>query len=109
MLCYFRSIYANNDQIFRDNRGSPNIQPGAGLRLQLEDFACGATVQPYGNLAHSLFIPSTVLCTFLDTATMRGSNIKRRIGNSVVLPAGVSKKPRERTPEPDSDSESEED
>jgi len=62
----FCSIYADNNQVFRVKDGKANTDPGAGLRLHLEDFATKELVDTFGNLADPVFIPAKDLSTYLD-------------------------------------------
>jgi hypothetical protein len=62
----FCSIYADNNQVFRDKDRKANTDLGAGLHLRLEDFATEELVDTFGNLADPVFIPAKDLSAYLD-------------------------------------------
>jgi hypothetical protein len=74
------SQYTHICQIFRDKDGVPNLDPGAGLHLRLEDFTTEALVKTYEDLEGHIFIPSNALCAYLDRAEDRESTIKQETG-----------------------------
>jgi hypothetical protein len=85
-------------QIFRDEDGVPNLDPGAGLHLRLEDFATEALVETYEDLEGHIFIPSNALCAYLDRAENRESTIKQERGVVKPLKSNVRKRRRQSTP-----------
>ena len=85
-------------QIFRHEDGEPNLDPEAGLHLQLQDFATEALVEEYGDLHDPIFIPSTALCAYLDKGEHRASRVKQQKGRVTHRKPGLIKRPRESTP-----------
>ncbi|KAH0829839.1 hypothetical protein FOPE_10546 [Fonsecaea pedrosoi] len=65
-----REVWATaaETQVFRDDNGEPNLDPHAGLRVSLRDFASVEFCKKFENLEGSIFISCATLCTFLNEA-----------------------------------------
>ncbi|OAL28686.1 hypothetical protein AYO20_09410 [Fonsecaea nubica] len=61
-------ITASETQVFREDNGEPNLDPRAGLRVNLRDFVSVELCETFENLEGSVFISCATLCTFLNQA-----------------------------------------
>ncbi|KEF50864.1 uncharacterized protein A1O9_13086, partial [Exophiala aquamarina CBS 119918] len=86
------------DQVFeviRDENGRPHPDPGAGLRLQLEQFATEEFTRQFGNLDSTIVIPSQDLYTFLVVAEERAVVVEQK---AMPRKPGMKKRRRSHTP-----------
>ena len=85
---------ASDVQIFRGEDGEPNLDPNAGLRLHLRDFANIEFYEQCGNIQGTIFISCESLYTYLNEAESVGD-----------FEAGAATRPplrkRRRTPSPE--------
>ncbi|KFY32935.1 hypothetical protein V495_08593 [Pseudogymnoascus sp. VKM F-4514 (FW-929)] len=106
------------NQDFRDEQGNANTSPGAGLRLELRDFAPPSLPledNPKGDrppgcardLTDSFLIDSVTLCRFLDEAEKEEQESKQEIGFVEPLQRGARKRYRTKTPPEQLNSEDE--
>ena len=86
---------ANMNQAFRDESGSPNLSPDAGLRLELKDFAPEDLAE---GISDSFLINSAILCQFLDEAEQEEQETKQERRVVQHLLPGAKKRRREKTP-----------
>ncbi|OBT50221.1 hypothetical protein VE04_09152 [Pseudogymnoascus sp. 24MN13] len=105
-------------QVFRDEQGNANTSLGAGLRLELRDFAPPSLPledSPEGDrppryardLTDSFLIDSVTLCGFLDEAEKEEHESKQKIGFVEPLQRGARKRYRTKTPPDELNSEDE--
>jgi hypothetical protein len=85
-------------QIFRHEDGEPNLDPEAGLHLQLQDFAAEALVEGYEDLHDPIFIPSTALCAYLGEGEDIASTVNQWKGTVTHRKPGLIMRHRESTP-----------
>jgi hypothetical protein len=96
------ALYAKKDQVFRDEFGSPNLSRGAGLKLELRDFAPEDLAR---GISGSFLIDSATLCRFLNEAEQEEQEAKQERGVVQRLLPGAKKRRREKTPPEDVNSE----
>ena len=96
---------AHMDQVFRDESGSPNLSPEAGLRLELRDFAPEDLAE---GISDSFLIDSALLCRFLNEAEQEEQETKQERGVVQHLLPGAKKRRREKTPPEEVSSEEDE-
>ena len=90
--------HADIKQEFRNDEGNPNEAAGAGLCLQLQDFATEALVESAGSLHNEIRIPATALCLYLQRAEEQAVMIKQEKGTVRRSKPWVRKRRRQHTP-----------
>jgi hypothetical protein len=61
------SVYSEA-QVFRYKRGESNLDPQAGLKISLRDFATPKRYREFEHLQQTIFIPCNKLCNYLTVA-----------------------------------------
>jgi len=74
------------------------MDPQAGLRLSLVDFANESITEEYPDMHDSIFLSAATLCAHLNKAEDKQLRIKQRKGLFRPLELGVLKQSREKTP-----------
>lgn len=74
--------------MFRDGSGRPNLSSGAGLKLELKDFAPDNLAE---GISESFLIDSTMLCDFLNQAERKKQRMKQGQGRLQPEVPGIKK------------------
>ncbi len=76
----FRFTILNFCQVFRNDDGTRNNNPEAGLRLSVSEFAAEDLTKNFDDLSASIFISAQDLCRYLDNAERKASIINQQTG-----------------------------
>ncbi|KIX09009.1 uncharacterized protein Z518_00087 [Rhinocladiella mackenziei CBS 650.93] len=102
-LPHLADDYILGSDDFRNDDGSFNDNPDAGLRLFLEDFANGALTEKFHTPKDSTFISAESFHRYLNDAEERASFVKQRRGMVDPRMVPLTKRRRSSTPPEDLD------